>query len=220
MPNTRVSIFSGTYAGLISAILFQVVQFAYFKFQVVLFTQYSAIYGSFAAMPLFLIWLEVSWMIFLFGAEISFSHQNVDTFEFDHDIKNTSPKFRRELQIFTAALIAGRFEREEPPLSFGELTKEYSMPYRLAKLILNDLVKAGIVTLVVGETIRESDECYQPAVTTGKLTVETVLERLDEQGVGDIPFNKDEKFKRVVEVLDKLRQTNRKSKHNLPLTEI
>lgn len=220
MPNTKVSFCSGAFAGFIAAVLFQIVQFAYFQFQVKIFTQYSAIYGSFAAMPLFLVWLEVSWMIFLLGAEISFSHQNVDTFEFDHDIKNTSPKFRRELQIFTAAIIAERFEEGGRPVSMVELTKDFSMPYRLAKLILNDLTKAGVITLVIGDGIEEQDECYHPAITTSKLTVESVLLRLENQGVDDIPFKKDEKFKHVEELLDKLRQNNTKSKQNIPLTKI
>ena len=220
LPNTKVSFYSGAFAGFIAALLFQLVQFAYFKFQMVIFTQYSAIYGSFAAMPLFLVWLEVSWMIFLLGAEISFSHQNVDTFEFDHDVKNTSPKFRRELQLFTAALIAERFETGGAPLSLQELTSDHGMPYRLAKLILNDLAKSGVIILVVGEGFQENDECYQPAITTSKLTVESVLERIDEQGVDDIPFNKDVKFKRVEELLESLRKANRKSKNNIQLTEI
>ena len=220
LPNTKVSLFSGAFAGFIAAVLFQIVQFAYFQFQVKIFTQYSAIYGSFAAMPLFLVWLEVSWMIFLLGAEISFSHQNVDTFEFDHDVKNTSPKFRRELQLFTAAIIAERFETGGRPLSFKEFTKEIGMPYRLAKLILNDLTKAGVITLVLGEGIQESDECYQPAISTSQLTVDSVLEKLENQGVSDIPFNKNDKFKHVEEILEKFRNNNMKSKQNIPLTKI
>jgi membrane protein len=220
MPNTKVSFISGTYAGLISAILFQLVQFAYFQFQVKIFTQYSAIYGSFAVMPLFLVWLEISWMIFLLGAEISFSHQNVDTFEFDHDVKNISPTFRRELQIFTAAMIVERFENGEHPISINELTKDFAMPYRLAKLILNDLTKAGVITIIIGNGIQEADECYQPAITTTKLTVENVLKQMDEQGVNDIPFDKNEKFIKVKKLLQLIRENNTKSKLNLPLTEI
>ena len=220
MPNTKVSILSGLFAGAVSALLFDLTQFAYFKFQVVLFTQYSAIYGSFAAMPLFLIWLEVSWMIFLLGAEIAFSHQNVDTFEFDHDIKKISSRYRRELQLYVAALIAERFENGEPPLSLNQLTHDHAMPYRLAKMILDDLVKAGVATLVVGNGIHEEDECYQPALTTAKLTVESVSELLESNGVDDIPFNKDDKFKRVSEILEEMRMNNRKSKRNVSLAKI
>ncbi|NOY74921.1 MAG: YihY/virulence factor BrkB family protein [Kiritimatiellaeota bacterium] len=220
MPNTKVNFWSGVFAGFIAALLSIIVQFAYFRFQVKIFTQYSAIYGSFAAMPLFLVWLEVSWMIFLLGAEISFSHQNVDTFEFDHDVKNTSPKFRRELQLFMASVIAQRFESGGPPVSLNEFTDDFAMPYRLAKLILNDLVKAGIVMSVVGNGIVEEDECYQPAVTTRMLTVEHVLEELDSVGVDDIPFAKDERFKQVTDILERLRQNNRKSKQNVSLADI
>jgi len=90
MPNTRVNFSSGIIAGVFAGTLYQIVQWAYINFQV-LVAKYNAIYGSFAALPLFLIWLQISWLIVLFGAEISFSYQNVHTHEFDPMARKITP---------------------------------------------------------------------------------------------------------------------------------
>ena len=89
MPNTKVRLVSGLIAGFIAGGLFQVLQFTYLNFQFII-AKYNAIYGSFAALPLFLFWLQFSWLIVLFGAEISYAHQNINTFEFDQESRRIS----------------------------------------------------------------------------------------------------------------------------------
>lgn len=76
MPNTKVRISAGLLGGVIAGILYQVVQWTYIHFQIGA-GSYGAIYGSFAALPLFLIWLQASWFVVLFGAEISYAAQNL-----------------------------------------------------------------------------------------------------------------------------------------------
>ncbi|MDP2604813.1 MAG: YihY/virulence factor BrkB family protein [Deltaproteobacteria bacterium] len=87
MPNTKVNFKAGLWAGIFAGTVYQVAQYAYIEFQVGV-SKYGAIYGSFAALPLFLVWLQVSWLIVLFGAEVSFAHQNVETYEFEPDCLN------------------------------------------------------------------------------------------------------------------------------------
>jgi membrane protein len=70
-PSTKVPWKSGVIAGIIAGTAYQVVQWTYFHFQIGL-SSYGAIYGSFAAFPLFLIWLNLSWLILLAGAEIGY----------------------------------------------------------------------------------------------------------------------------------------------------
>ena len=77
MPNVKVKFKTAVLAAIISGIVYQFIQYFYVNFQVG-FTRYNAIYGSFTALPLFLIWLQVSWLIFLFGAELSSAMQNVN----------------------------------------------------------------------------------------------------------------------------------------------
>ena len=70
MPNTKVNVKSALVAGVITGIVFQVWQWAYVAFQVGV-SEYGAVYGSFAALPLFLVWLQVSWIIVLLGCEVA-----------------------------------------------------------------------------------------------------------------------------------------------------
>lgn len=69
--DTQMSWKSGVFAGIIAGTAYQVVQWTYFHFQIGA-SSYGAIYGSFAAIPLFLIWLNLSWLILLAGAEIAY----------------------------------------------------------------------------------------------------------------------------------------------------
>ena len=71
IPNTKVNSSSCLTAGLVAGIIFVVVQRIYIYFQVGM-AHYNAVYGSFAALPLFLVWLQLSWFIVLFGAELSY----------------------------------------------------------------------------------------------------------------------------------------------------
>ena len=90
MPNTKVRFTSGLVGGIVAGTIYQLVQWGYIAFQVGV-AKYNAIYGSFAALPLFLVWLQLSWLVVLFGAEICFSHQNVDTLSLIHISEPTRP---------------------------------------------------------------------------------------------------------------------------------
>ncbi len=77
MPKVKVKFKYAFYSAILSSIFYQIIQSIYVNFQVEI-TKLNAIYGSFAALPLFLIWLQFSWLIFLFGAELSNAFQNVN----------------------------------------------------------------------------------------------------------------------------------------------
>ncbi|MDL2270104.1 YihY/virulence factor BrkB family protein, partial [Desulfosarcina sp. OttesenSCG-928-G17] len=75
MPNTRVRFSSALLAGVITGTICQLIQSFYFYFQI-LMSKYNAIYGSFAALPLFLLWMQLTWLVVLAGAEISCAFQH------------------------------------------------------------------------------------------------------------------------------------------------
>ncbi|NGX63117.1 MAG: hypothetical protein KR126chlam6_00524 [Candidatus Anoxychlamydiales bacterium] len=77
MPKVKVKIKYAFFSAILSSAIYQIVQIIYVNFQTGI-TKFNAIYGSFAALPLFLIWLQISWLIFLYGAEMCFAIQNVD----------------------------------------------------------------------------------------------------------------------------------------------
>lgn len=69
IPNTRVPIRHGILGGFIAALMFDIARRGMTLF-ISLFPTYHLVYGAFAAVPIFLVWVLVSWVILLIGAEI------------------------------------------------------------------------------------------------------------------------------------------------------
>jgi membrane protein len=184
IPNTKTHIPSCIFAGIVGGTIYQAVQWFYVKFQVGV-AQYNAIYGSFAALPLFLVWLQLSWLIVLAGAEIAYAHQTADTHEFRPDALRASAAFRRLLSLRVAGLLCRRFASSPEPLTLPAILGATEMPEILLRTILDDLRDAGIVSVVASPVGREPG--YQPALDTSLLTVKYVLDALEQQGVSDIP---------------------------------
>ncbi|MDK2979254.1 MAG: rane protein [Bacteroidales bacterium] len=183
MPNTKVNFQSAFVAGVIGGTMFVFLQWVYIHFQVGV-SRYNAIYGSFAALPLFLIWLQTSWLIILFGAEISFAVQNVERYEFDPDIQNLSSFSERVLTLMVARLIVKRFEQGEEPLTDKEISQKLEIPIRLVRDILFVLRESKILTELVTQQYKE--KAYQPAQDINKITVSYVLNAIDHHGVDKI----------------------------------
>ena len=179
MPNTKVNIVSGLIGGSIAGSAFSITQWIYIDFQVGV-SQYNAIYGSFAALPLFLAWLRISWLIVLFGAEISFSHQNQNLYEFEAETESISNKSRKALSLLILNRIIGRFMNGEPPLTSQELSKDLKMPIRLVRSLLENLVACNILTKTY--TPQPKTPAFQPAQHVDKFTVSYVINQLDSQG--------------------------------------
>ncbi|MFH1594508.1 MAG: YhjD/YihY/BrkB family envelope integrity protein [Candidatus Omnitrophota bacterium] len=217
MPNTKVDFKSGIFAGIIAGTIYQIVQWAYIAFQIGA-AKYNAIYGSFAALPLFLLWLQVSWLVVLFGAEISFACQNVDTYEFESDCLNISYSYKKliTLQIAHALIIA--FHKGEKALTATDISKRLEVPIRLVRQILFELIQSGIVSEVKPEENRVI--AYQPARDIGELTIENIISNLEHHGSFDIPVSKTEGFKKISESLKIFSDTIRSSSANLALKDI
>jgi len=183
VPNTKVRFRSGLIAGIIAGTVYQAVQWGYIHFQVGV-SKYNAIYGSFAALPLFLAWLQLSWMIVLIGAEVSFAHQNVDTYEFEPDSQKISLSFKGLLSLMVAHLLTHRFASGEKPLTAQEISQILEIPIRLLRQILFDLVHSGIASEIKAND--KNDPAYQPAFTIHDMTVARVLDALDQRGLRSI----------------------------------
>ena len=77
IPGTKVRFRYAIKAALISGLVFTGVQYLYLETQMMV-AKVSAVYGVLAALPLFMVWLNLGWTIILYGAELSFAFQNVD----------------------------------------------------------------------------------------------------------------------------------------------
>ena len=98
IPNTKVNLSSGLLAGILAGTSHQLFQSAYIVFQVTV-SKYNAIYGSFAALPLFFIWMQLSWLIVLLGAKVAFAYQNAGIPPFENETLKVRNTDRRLLSL-------------------------------------------------------------------------------------------------------------------------
>jgi membrane protein len=217
MPNTKVRFSSGLLAGVVAGTVYQIVQWAYIAFQIGM-AKYNAIYGSFAALPLFLIWLQTSWLVVLFGAEISFAHQNVDTYEFEPDCLRISYSFKKLVTLQITHAVVAAFHKGERALTAAEISHRLEIPVRLVRQILYELIESGIVAEV--KLDGDKTVAFQPARDIDELTVDRVMESLEERGSNNIPVADTKELKKITESLKAFRRGIRTSPANLLLKDI
>ena len=217
MPNTRVKVSAGLLGGITAGTIYQVTQWIYVKFQIGM-TQYGAVYGSFAAVPLFLVWLQVSWLIVLLGAEISFAYQNVATYEFEPDSLLISYSFRRLLTLSMVSFAVKKFCRGEPPSTEADFARGLDIPIRLVRQILFELVSAGILSEVVPAA--GGDKAYQPSRSAEDLKIRDVMGMLENKGTTDIPVLESPELQKLRESLAALAQAVKDSPANMALKDV
>jgi len=207
MPNTKVQLKSAVWGGILAGTIYQLTQFAYIKFQVGV-SSYGAIYGSFAALPLFLAWLQLSWLIVLFGAEVSFAHQNVAAYEFAADCANLSHRFKRTVALFIAHHCVKAFVQGQNAPSAETIAQELEVPIRLVRSTLFELTEARIIA-----EVRRGDRAeigYQPACPLEQLTIAKTLGALDLHGADTLPLADSpslDKLREIVRNFDEILET-------------
>ena len=216
MPNTKVQLKSALCGGILAGTIYQVVQLIYITFQIGV-SSYGAIYGSFAALPLFLVWLQMSWLIVLLGAEISFAHQNVATYEFEQDCLRASHSFKRMIALAVASLCVKNFLRAEKPLTAEDFSRELEVPIRLVRAVLSDLTEARLLSEVYQD---HQGVAYQPACDTHRFTIAGVIERLDQQGVTAFPITDSPDVQKLQDTLRRYYEANEQSPANLRLQDL
>ncbi|MGD9412383.1 MAG: YhjD/YihY/BrkB family envelope integrity protein, partial [Desulfobacterales bacterium] len=217
MPNTKVNFKAGLLGGVVAGTLYQIAQWAYISFQIGA-AKYNAIYGSFAALPLFLMWLQISWWIVLFGAELSFANQNVHTYEYEPDCLKVSLGFKKLVALQIAHLLIKKFENGDRPLTDSQISAQLEMPIRLVHNILFDLVESGLVSEIKSQGDKEF--AYQPARDINSLTIQYVLEALDQKGTDDIPVARNEEYQALSHALKKFSEAMEHSPANQLLKNI
>jgi membrane protein len=217
IPNTKVNFKSGILGGIIGGTIYEIFQWAYIHFQIGV-GQYNAVYGSFAALPLFFIWLQVSWLIVLLGAEIAFAHQSVETYEFEQDCLTVSHSYKNLLALRIVHLLVTHFSGGEMAWTASQISHKLEIPIRLVHQILYDLVSAGVLSEICLND--SSAVAYQPAADPDRLTIKYVIDALEKQGSDHIPVERSEELQRLSESLDQFEALMEKSPANKKLKEV
>lgn len=174
LPNTKVK-FSAAFTGaLVAALLSVIFQFAIIKLGVGV-SKYNKIYGALAAIPFFLFWVQMSWMILLMGAEVAFSTQNAGTYAREQLAVTPSARARLCLAIALMKRITEKFESTDAPFDTKAYGIDNRIPIRLINDVIDTLSKAGLVA-----ESSDHPDCYtllrDPRNITARNIIDTILD--------------------------------------------
>ena len=221
LPNTKVRLRSALLASVFAGTGFYLFQ-ALFVFLMRWMTSYSAIYGSFAALPLFLLWMQNSWSILLLGCELSFALQNEKRYDEEREIPNVSHDYSQKLMVAIMYYVARAFMRGEGAVPMKDVRESLGISTRIANKLLSQLVVAGMLNEVKREE-EDYDVAYAPARDIATLKVSDLLQAVDdyveENENSDILLQADV-TKCAVVVVEQIKQTAWLSDKNILIKDI
>jgi len=215
MPNTHVNLKYAIAAGVIAGTAYQIVQWIYIHFQIGV-SSYGAIYGSFAAIPLFLGWLQVSWLIVLAGAEIAY-HAEIAPASLEIPTEKQLMVSKRELAILFTQHFINAFSKDIPPLSLEQLSQQWALTLRLTREIIGELVDRDILV-----EVKKNDGTlsYHPARDAGFYTFRSVCSALDISSHPNIPINFSKELQTISNELKRLDDVIEHSPENIHLKDL
>lgn len=202
IPNTKVRLKDAILSGVITGSAFLFLQFIYVSGQISL-SKYNAVYGSFAAIPLLLFWLQISWLIVLYGAELCYVSQNLLNYSFEHDTKRISRRYKDYTLLIILKIIINRFEKNEAPISANSISTEYNIPIRLVMEHLKILSDTNIISEIYKE--EDTEKVYQPAMDINILSLKLVSEKINMYGSENFSIKKDPIYENVWERVGEIR---------------
>lgn len=180
MPNTKVRFIPALIAGVIAGVSFQLFQLIYISGQIWV-SRYNTIYGSFAAIPLLLLFIQFSWMIALFGSQLAYAIQNIENYTFRNESANISRRFRDFVALVLMKKITKAFRNQGVLYNAELLAAECELPIVVVNDTLDKLVKSQLLLLNPNPK-QTSLPTYSPATDINALTVRRVTTAMDRLG--------------------------------------
>lgn len=217
MPNTKVKFKYALIAGIFAGTLAMIVQWAFVEFQIGV-TRFNVVFGSFAAIMLALLWVQITWLIVLMGAEISFAYQNIENYEYEDEALQLNHDNKRILTVLVAHHIVKNFEEGGKAKTSDDLSHALGIPLRLLNQLIYDMVECGILAeLVTGDS---KDRSYQPAMDINKLDVDTLYTRLEKLGGSHLIVSESEKLDKIMKIHEHMLNAMTESPSNVLLKDI
>ncbi|MEW5736816.1 MAG: YihY/virulence factor BrkB family protein [Thermodesulfobacteriota bacterium] len=173
LPNGKVRFLPGFASAVLAGSLYVVFQWTYVRLQVGV-VKANAVYGSFAAFPLLLIWVQISWAIVMAGAECCFALENASHYLPSSWFAQSQVSRDRTVALFAAHRAAIRFRDGLPPETAQETARALDLPLPAVSRALETLVRGGVLGRVVRP--RSAHAAYAPAQDLSRLTLSRVSE--------------------------------------------
>lgn len=180
IPNTHVRISNVIVPGILAGVAMQWLQLFYIHSQMWV-SSYNAIYGSFAALPLFMLWVQISWTICLFGVELCYTSQNLDYYDYNAKTSDISHRYRIMLCAMIMSIICKRFDKGDRPLTATELRSATKIPIRIINDLLYCMIEAKLVIEITSDEKGEAS-LFMPAESVENLSLGVMIDRLESRG--------------------------------------
>lgn len=173
MPATPVKFKYAVLSGIIAGTVYQIVQWFYIRFQIGV-SSYNAIYGSLAALPLLLVWLQLSWSIVLWGTELCYIFRNRHFM-----YRNSRERENRWLDnvgqsVKVLKYIANEYMHNNGAPTLGNISKNLKISTNKLQIVLQELVDKSILA----ELRNDDDTAYLPVIDLHNLSMADVITRL------------------------------------------
>jgi membrane protein len=169
MPNTKVRFLPAAIGGIMGGTIWQIagIGFTLYTSRVLV---YSKIYGSLGVIPLFFLWLFISWSVFLLGAELSFTFQNFRLLRNGLKVHSPSYKEREYLSLRILIAVGKNFLAKKNPLTFKGIAKQLNLPLHLTKELISSLLDSNLLIELDGY----EQEAYIPARSLDAIRISDV----------------------------------------------
>lgn len=180
LPNTRVRFAPALISGVLAGVAFQVFQLLYISGQIWV-TKYNSIYGSFAAIPLLMLFTNWSWVICLFGAQLSYAIQNVRNYSFKAESEHVSRRFRDFVAIVLMKKICKAFVHDNEVYTAESLADHCDLPIAVVSDTLDKLYLCNLLSYRTNKK-DHNNPYYTPALDTSVITIRRIVTLLDRLG--------------------------------------
>lgn len=215
MPNHKINVRAGIIAGIVTGVMYHLLQWTYLSLQIGA-SSYNAIYGSFAALPLFVVWLQTGWMIVLFGCEMAFFLQNYEIYRNNNRYSDLSFSLKKVIALQITHLIIKHFSHLNNPLTAAEIATRLVIPIAIIQPILVMLIASHIIVEFKNQD--DQDEVYQPTVDINLLSIAYVINALEQCGQHHLPDISQERL--FMNAVNNFRQLMETSEQNRLLKDI
>lgn len=180
MPNTHVRVNNAIVPGILAGVAMQWLQLFYIHSQIWV-SSYNAIYGSFAALPLFMLWVQISWTICLFGAELCYANQNLEYYDYNQQTADVSHRYRIMLCAMLMSKVCKRFDTGGRPYTAMQLKQETGIPIRIVNDLLYELTDVRLL-IEINSDEKGGYSQYVPAENVERLSVGVMIDRIEANG--------------------------------------
>ena len=179
IPNTYIRVRSTLVPSFLAGVCMTALQYGYIYLQVFL-SSYNVIYGSLAAIPLFLLWLQISWAIVVFGALLCHTNQNIHYY--DGDLQYDHLKLVQRIKVCGVVmhLVCRRFNHGEQAYTPKEIHDLTKIPQQIVNQSVKELLRARLLVEIRNgkKSSFEESVVLHPIEKIEHLTYGVMIERL------------------------------------------